>query len=100
MDKKKEKNNQKSKKESDILKEKPEDNSLSVTRDITAQNIIQDIQKNDMTLSLNKIEIKKKNHYDNKGNVYMFLFDENSVPRIVIGPHCKKEKIKINNYLF
>ena len=92
MDKKKEKNSE-IKKESDELKEKREDSSLRVSADLTAQKIIQDIQKNDMTLSLNKIEIKKP-HYFNKGNVHMFLFDENSVPRIVIGPNCKK-KIKI-----
>ena len=87
------KKNMKTKNETEELKQ--EENSLRATTaaDLTEQNIIQDIQKNDMTLSLNKIEIKKP-HYFNKGNVHMFLFDENSVPRIVIGPNCKK-KIKI-----
>ena len=52
-----------------------------------------------MIVSLNKNvnNIKKKNHYYNKGNIHMFLFNKESVPRIVIGPHCKKNKNNFNN---
>ena len=91
-------NNLKAKNESEILKEKPEDNSLRNSTDISSQ-IIQDVQKNDMIVSLNKNmnNIKKKNHYYNKGNIHMFLFNKESVPRIVIGPHCKKNKNNFNN---
>ena len=98
MDKNIQINNLKYKNESEILKEKKEDNSLRNSADISSQ-IIQDVQKNDMTASLNKKinNIKKKNHYYNKGNIYMFLFNKDSVPRIVIGPHCKKNKNNFNN---
>ena len=101
MDKNNEENNVKSKNETVILKEKKEDKSISGSTDLTEQNIIiQDIQKNDITLSLNKIIIKKKPHYYNKGKVHMFLYDKNSVPRIVIGPDCKNN-FNINfNILF
>ena len=27
-----------------------------------------------------------------KGNMYMFLFDQNGCPRICIGPHCEQKK--------
>ena len=88
MDKDREKKISKSKNELVILKEKQDDNSLRGSTDATDQ-VIMDIQKNDMISSLNKNTIKKPHHYYNKGNVYMFLFDKYSVPRIVIGPHCK-----------
>ena len=98
MDKNIQINNFKSKNESEILKEKHEDNSLRNSTDISSQ-IIQDVQKNDMIISLNKNinNIKKKNHYYNKGNIHMFFFNKDSVPRIVIGPHCKKNK---NNFIY
>ena len=88
MDKDKEKKISKSKNELVMLKEKQDENSLRGSTDATDQNIM-DIQKNDMISSLNKSTIKKPHHYYNKGNVYMLLFDKHSVPRIVIGPHCK-----------
>ena len=80
------KKNMKSKNETEELKQ--EENSLRVTADLTEQNIIQDIQKNDITMALRK-DIKKKPHYWDKGNLYLFFYDKNGVPRIVIGPHCK-----------
>ena len=46
-------NKLKAKNESEILKEKPEDNSLRNSTDISSQ-VIQDVQKNDMIVSLNK----------------------------------------------
>ena len=88
MDKNKEINALKSKNESIILKEKQDENSLRSSTDASDQNIM-DMQKNDIISSLNKTTIKKHHHYYNKGNVYMFLLDKYSVPRIVIGPDCK-----------
>lgn len=91
MDKTLEKNNMKSKNESEILKEKQDDSSNQGSPDLSIQNIIHDVvQKNDITLKLNKNNIKKKHHYYNKGKVYMFFFNRNEEPRIVIGPNCKK----------
>ena len=88
MDNNIDKKNMKSKNETEELKQ--EENSLRVTTaELTEQNIIQDIQKNDITISLRKADIKKKPHYWGKGNLYMFCYDKNGVPRIVIGPHCK-----------
>ena len=90
MDNNKGEKNIKSKNETVILKEKKENNSIKGSTDLTEQNIIiRDIHKNDLTLSLNKIIIKKKPHYYNKGKVHMFLYNKDSVPRLVIGPHCK-----------
>jgi hypothetical protein len=90
-----EKKKTKSKNELDILKSKKEDITIGDSTDMTQQKIIQDIiQKNDITLALNKTIIKKKPHYYNKGKVHMFLFCKNGSPIIVIGPHCKK---KIDN---
>jgi len=87
MDNNLDKKNMKSKNETEELKQ--EENSLRATADLTEQNIIQDIQKNDMTISLRKNNIKKKPHYWDKGNLHLFLYDKNDVPRIVIGPDCK-----------
>ena len=82
------KKNMKTKNETEELKQ--EENSLRATAaDLTVQNIIQDIQKNDITVSLRKDDIKKKPHYWDKGNLYLFFYDKNGVPRIVIGPDCK-----------
>ena len=83
------KKNMKAKNETEELKQ--EENSLRATTaaDLTEQNIIQDIQKNDITVSLRKDNIKKKPHYWDKGNLHLFLYDKNGVPRIVIGPDCK-----------
>lgn len=89
MDKNKENNNLKSRNEIEILKEKQEENSARGSTDLTEQNMVEDVQKNDINLSLTKNKLKKKSHYYQKGNVYMFFFDKNSIPRIVIGPHCK-----------
>ena len=83
------KKNMKTKNETEELKQ--EENSLRATTaaDLTEQNIIQDIQKNDITVSLRKDDIKKKPHYWDKGNLHLFFYDKNGVPRIVIGPDCK-----------
>ena len=72
-------------------KNETEEHSLrATTADLTEQNIIiQDIQKNDITVSLRKDDKKKKPHYWDKGNLYLFFYDKNGVPRIVIGPDCK-----------
>ena len=87
MEKNIDKKNMKSKNETEELK-KEENYLRAATAELTEQNIIQDIQKNDITISLRKDEIKKP-HYWGKGNLYLFCYDKNGVPRIVIGPHCK-----------
>ena len=38
---------------------------------------------------LTKERIEKKIHY-RKGNMLMFFFDDKAIPKIVIGPNCKK----------
>ena len=78
------------KNESVILKENKEDKSLRATTDLTDQNIIES-QKNDIISSLTKNTMKKKHHYYNKGKLFMFLFNKDDVPRIVIGPDCKRK---------
>ena len=63
---------------------------------------------NDSMEQMNSLIVKEKpltNKYSNikaknrKGNTYMFLFDKNGSPKIVIGLHCKKIKYK-NIYFY
>ena len=65
------------------------DSSFNSANDLSDRNIIVDLSKNGIS-ALNKV-IKKKDHYYYKGNVHMFFYDKDGIPRIVIGPHCKKK---------
>ena len=72
--------NRNSKSDSDILKEaktQTKDNFLNIKDNSIPKN-------NNM-----------KPHYLNKGNVYMFYFNKTGIPRIVIGPNCKNNSIKL-----
>ena len=79
-------------KETEVLKN--EENSLNSPTELTEQNPIQDEKKNDININIptkkeRKDKFKFKEHYLNKGNVHMFCFNKNGIPKIVIGPHCK-----------
>ena len=65
------------------------DSSFNNGIDLSERNIIVDLSKNGIS-ALNKV-IKKKDHYYYKGNMHMFFYDKDGIPRIVIGPHCKKK---------
>ena len=63
--------------------------SISSRNRLTETDVIPVKDKKDINISLNNKKFKYKDHYRNKGNIYMFLFDEDGIPKIVIGPHCK-----------
>ena len=70
-------------------KDKKLDSSFNSAADLSDRRIIVDLGKNGLS-ALNKV-IKKKDHYYHKGNVHMFFYNKDGIPRIVIGPHCKKK---------
>jgi len=70
-------------------KDKKLDSSFNSAADLSDRKIIVDLSRNGISV-LNK-SIKKKDHYYHKGNVHMFFYDKDGMPRIVIGPHCKKK---------
>jgi len=76
-------------KETERLKKFEEENSINSPTRLNETNIIPDQEKSDIKIPVKNDEFKHKNHYRNKGNVHMFLYDENGIPKIVIGPHCK-----------
>jgi hypothetical protein len=51
--------------------------------DISELNTMDEIQKE------KPIEIPTNNNINRKGNCFMFLYNKNGYPLIVIGPHCK-----------
>ena len=85
-------------KETERLKKFEEENSINSPTRLKETNIIPDLDKSDIKMPVKNEEFKQKNHYKNKGNIHMFLFDENGIPKIVIGPHCKNWKY--NYFIF
>ena len=83
-------------KETKNLKKLQEETSINSPSRLNETNIIQSNEKTNINLQVKNEKFKFKDHYKNKGNVYMFLFDENGTPKIVIGPHCKKRKFNYN----
>jgi hypothetical protein len=80
-------------KETEKLKYFQEEESINSPTNLTQINIIQNEPKNNENTSTNKDKFKNKDHYLNKGNIKMYLFDKNGIPKIVIGPHCKNINI-------
>ena len=80
-------------KETEKLKYFQEEESINSPTNLTQINIIQNEPKNNENISTNKDKFKNKDHYLNKGNIKMYLFDDDGIPKIVIGPHCKNINI-------
>ena len=89
MNKEKEKEKEVQIKTKSDKNDKKLDSSFNSVTDLSERKIIVDLGKNGLS-ALNKV-IKKKEHYYHKGKVHMFFFDKDGMPRIVIGPHCKKK---------
>ena len=83
-------------KETKNLKKLQEETSINSPSRLNETNIIQSNEKTNINLQVKNEKFKFKGHYKNKGNIHMFLFDENGIPKIVIGPHCKKWKYNYN----
>ena len=76
-------------KETEKLKKFVEEKSISSPNKLTETDLIPDNDKRDIHIPIKNEKFKYKDHYKNKGKTYMLLFDENGMPKIVIGPHCK-----------
>ena len=77
-------------KETEKLKKFEEDTSInSPTKLNSDTNIIQNTENKEIKVSVKKEKYMYKEHYRDKGKVHMFLFDEDGIPKIIIGPHCK-----------
>ena len=76
-------------KETENLKKFEEEKSINSPNRLTETDIITVNDKKDINIPLKNEKFKYKDHYRNKGNIFMFLFDEDGIPKIVIGPHCK-----------
>ena len=82
-------------KETEKLKNIQEDSTINSPTRLTEINVLPDTGKNEENTVVHKDIFKFKDHYLDKGNILMYLFDKNGIPKIVIGPHCKT-----NNILF
>ena len=81
-------------KETENLKNLQEETSINSPIRLNETNVSQNNEK--INIQIKNEIFKFKNHYKNKGNIHMFLFDQNGIPKIVIGPHCKKWKYNYN----
>ena len=79
-------------KEEENLDNLQEETSISSQSKFSEINTIQE-QKN------NKNKFKYIEHYFDKGNVLKYFYDKNGIPKIVIGPHCKKKYYYISTIL-
>ena len=81
-------------KETENLKNLQEETSINSPVGLNETNISQNNEK--INIQIKNEIFKFKNHYKNKGNIHKFLFEQNGIPKIVIGPHCKKWKYNYN----
>mgnify|MGYP007102050611 FL=1 len=82
--------------ETEKLKSNHEDSRINSPTRLTEINVLPDSGKNDENTEVHKDIFKFKDHYLDKGNILMYLFDKNGIPKIVIGPHCKTNNILFN----
>ena len=83
-------------KETELIDVKSQkDENAPIKSDISTNNS----SFSDSMEQMNTLIVKEKpvtNQYSNikiknrRGNTFMYFFDENGSPKIVIGPHCKK----------
>ena len=86
-------------KETELIEVKSKKDEQSPIKDDTSISTNNNSSFNDSMEQMNSLIVKEKpvtNIYSNiktksrTGNTYMFFFDKNGSPLIVIGPHCKK----------